>query len=108
MILYEEVASRDWYKQALVIESRIKVFFGISSANQLKLISEAKATKIVTAAANATLIQQQIVVSEVEDNVATQELEDAVALVKIEEEDEYNEVDLEAPAEQVLNFSQPS
>ena len=47
-------------------------------------------------------------VNEVVDDVATQQLEDAVALVEIEEEDERNKVDLEAPAEQVLNFSQPS
>ena len=47
-------------------------------------------------------------VNKVEDDVATQQLEDAEVLVDIEEEDEFNEVDLEAPAEQELNFSQPS
>ena len=33
MILYEEMASRDWCELALATESRIKAFFEISSAN---------------------------------------------------------------------------
>ena len=67
---------------------------------------------MLTTAANATLIQQQTVGDRADDhensNIVTQQLEEAVETVELDEEEERNELDIEAPAEQVLNFSQPS
>ena len=83
-----------------------------SSHIHVYLFNSSTTTEVLTAVANATLIQQQTVGDGADDNanknVVTQQLEEAVEAVELDEEEERNELDIEAPAEQVLNFSQPS
>ena len=100
LLLYEEVASKDWFEQSLVTESRIKAFFGMSATNQLKLIREASAiagevspSEAVITATTATLL--------------TTVLEDAVEAVELEEEVErQNEFEIHSNVEDsTLNLS---
>ena len=84
-LLFEEVASRDWFEQTLVTESRIKAFFGMSVANQLKLIRNATPQSDASTPPAAETVGSQ-------DNdtteVVTNDLEAAVEAVKLEEEED--------------------
>ena len=42
-MLIEEVIKNDWYQQAIATEVKIKAFFGMTAANQRKLIQTATA-----------------------------------------------------------------
>jgi hypothetical protein len=109
-LLFEEVAHKDWYEQAFVTESRIKVFFAMSSANQQRLIDAATQQEEATTTV-ATIVATTVPVELSQDDgvTAIEQLEMAVEAVEREEELTRKEVGEDAEFEQTLNlFSQQS
>ena len=100
-LLYEEVAHRDWYEQALVTESRIKAFFSMSSTNQQRLIESAATREAVDTTASTILEAQREEIAQ-EAVAATEQLEEAVEAVEIEEEMSKDVEDTETELEQTL------
>ena len=109
-LLYEEVAHRDWYEQALVTESRIKAFFSMSSTNQQRLIESAATREAIMDTTASTILEgRREEVAQEEAVAATEQLEEAVEAVEIEEEMSKDVEDTETELEQTLFLSpQPS
>ena len=82
----DELIGNDWYEQAILTEARIKAFFGMTKAKQLKLISAQRdgvpnADVQINVARNAEMIERH-------DEIHALRAE----LDQLEEDEELNEV----------------
>ena len=86
ILIVDELIGNDWYEQAILTEARIKAFFGMTKAKQLKLISAQRdgvpnADVQINVARNAAMIERH-------DEIHALRAE----LDQLEEDEELNEV----------------
>ena len=79
------MSAKDWYEQALVTESHIKAFFGMTASNQTKLIREAsaRATVVVPSTSKAVEGTETVLGAELEDAVEAVELEEVIERLNV-------------------------